>query len=53
MTLLRHVDKRKKDILILSESPSQELDNTRLTAEKEYAINFSKQQKTLVCIIIA
>ena len=31
-----HVDNRKKDILILSERPAQELDDTTLTAEKQY-----------------
>ena len=29
-----HVDNKKKDILILGEGPTQELDDTTLTAEK-------------------
>ena len=36
-----HVDNKKKDILILGESPTQGLDNTTLTSEKKYSINFS------------
>ena len=37
----------KKDILILVKGPTQGLDNTALTTEKDYAINFSDQQKKL------
>ena len=33
----------KKDILILVKGPSQGLDDTTLTAEKEYSINFNEQ----------
>ena len=40
-----HVDNREKDIVIFGKCPSQGLDNTTTTAEKEYAINFSEQQK--------
>ena len=36
-----HVDNKKKDILILGEGPTQELDDITLTAEKKYSINFS------------
>ena len=35
----------KKEILIIGEGPMQGLDKTTLTAEKEYAISFSDQQK--------
>ena len=35
----------KKDILILVKGPSQGLDDTTLTAEKEYSINFNEQHK--------
>ena len=35
-----HIDHRKKDILILDEGPTQGLDGTTLTAEKNYLINF-------------
>ena len=45
-----HIYNRKKDILILDKSPTQWLDDTTLTAEKEHAINFREQQKKL-CII--
>ena len=37
---------RKKDILILGKGPTQELDDTKLTVEKEYAINFGEEHKT-------
>ena len=39
------VDNRKKNILILRKGPVQGLDDTRLTAEKEHAINFTEQHK--------
>ena len=32
----------KKDILILGEGPTQGLDDTTLTAEKKYSMNFTK-----------
>ena len=35
----------EKDILILGKSPTQELDDTASTVEKEYAVNFSEQRK--------
>ena len=40
-----HVNNRKKDILIFGKGPRKRLDDTKLIAEKEYAIYFSKQQK--------
>ena len=48
-----HTD-NKKEILILGKSPKNGLDDTWLTAEKEYAITFTEQQKKfcLVCIIM-
>ena len=39
------VDHRKKNILILRKGPVEGLDDTRLTAEKEHAINFTEQHK--------
>ena len=36
---------KNKDILILGNRPTQELDNTTLTAKVEYFINFSKPQR--------
>ena len=49
-----HVDKKKKDISILDENPTQWLDNTTLTAEKKYPINFTSNINIffLVCIIM-
>ena len=44
-----NIDNKNKDILILDERPTQELDDTRLTAEDKYHINFS-QQKKKICI---
>ena len=40
-----HIDNKKKAILILGKGPADGLDNTALTAEKEYLINFTEQQK--------
>ena len=40
-----HVDNKKKDILILGEGPTQELDSTKLTAEKMYSTNFIEISK--------
>ena len=37
-----HVDNKKKEIIILGEGPTQGLDDTTLTAEKKYSINFTK-----------
>ena len=39
-----HIDNKRKDILILGKGPTQGLDYTKLTAEKEYSINFTEQQ---------
>ena len=33
---------RKKDILIFGKGPTQRLDNTNLTEEAEYSINYSR-----------
>ena len=40
-----HIDNKKKDILTPGKGPTQGLDNTPLTAEKEYFTNFTEQQK--------
>ena len=38
-----HIDNRKEDVFwILSKGPTQGLDDTRLTAEAQYSINFSR-----------
>ena len=45
MSSLVHIYNRNKDILILSEGPTQELDDTTLTAEAIYPINFTQPNK--------
>ena len=45
MSSFAYVDNKKKDILILSEGPTQELDDTTLTEEKNYSINFTEHNK--------
>ena len=42
MNLSVHVDNKKKDILVLGEGPTQGLDNTTITAEVKYPINFTE-----------
>ena len=37
-----HIDNKGKDILILGEGPAQGLDDTTLTTEAKYSINFSR-----------
>ena len=40
-----HIDNKKKDALILGKGPTNVLNDTMLTAEKEYFINFTEHQK--------
>ena len=40
-----HVNNKKKDILILTKGSTQGLDDTTLTAEKLYSINFTENNK--------
>ena len=40
-----HSDSKKKDTLIFGKSATQELDDTTLTAEAEYLINYSRSNK--------
>ena len=40
-----HIDNKNKDISILGEGPTQGLDDTTLTAEDIYPINFTKLNK--------
>ena len=43
-----HIDNnKKKDILILGKISMDGLDETMLSAEKEYSINFTEQQKKI------
>ena len=43
-----HIDNKNKDILILGEEPTQGLDDTTLTAEAKYPINFTQSGKRFV-----
>ena len=40
-----HFDKKEKDILIPGEGPTQWLDDTTLTAQVKYGINFTQSRK--------
>ena len=48
MSLFVHIDNKNKDILILGEGPTQRLDDTTLTAEAKYPINFAQPNKRFV-----
>ena len=48
MSSSAHVDNEGKDILILGERPTQGLDDTTLTAEAKYPINFIQSVKRFV-----
>ena len=39
------VNNKRKDILILHEGPTQALDDTTLTAEAKYSINYKQSEK--------
>ena len=43
-----HLDNKNKGILILGEGPTQGLDDTTLTAEAKYHINFTQSGKRFV-----
>ena len=47
-----HIDDKKKDILILGIGPTDGLDDTTLTAEKEHSMNF-KINFVEVCLLMA
>ena len=42
-----HIDNKNKDILILGEGPTQISDDTTLTAEAKYPINFMQPRNRL------
>ena len=48
MSSYMDVDSKGKDILILGEGPTQGLDDTTLTAEAKYLINFTQSEKRFV-----
>ena len=43
-----HINGRNKNILVLSKGPTQGLDNSTITAETKYPINFTKSKKRFV-----
>ena len=43
------IDNKKKDVLVLGEGLTQGLDDTTITAEAKYSINFSRSQRK-VCL---
>ena len=43
-----YVNNKKEDILILGQSPTQGLEDTTLTAEKMYSINFTATRKNVL-----
>ena len=43
-----HIDNKNKDTIILGEEPTQWLDDTTLTAEVKYPINFTQPRKRFV-----
>ena len=45
MDLSVHIYNKNKDSLILGEGPAQGLDNTTVTADSEYPINFTQSGK--------
>ena len=40
-----HIDNKNKDVLILGKGPPQGVDDTTLTAEAKYPINFTQPRK--------
>ena len=48
MSLSVYIDNKGKDILILGEGPTQGLDDTTLTADAIYPINFTQRNKRFV-----
>ena len=44
-----HIDGRNKNILSLGEWPTQDLENTTITAEAKYSINVTKSGKKDLC----
>ena len=41
-----HIDNKKKDTLILGKGLTEGLDDTTLTAQSQYSINFSRSNRT-------
>ena len=45
MSFSVHINNKERDILTLCEGPTQGLDNTTLTVEKKYSINFTASER--------
>ena len=43
-----HVDNKDKNVLVLGEDPTQEVDDTTLTTEAKYSVNFTQSGKKIV-----
>ena len=43
-----HVDNKEKDVLILGDGPTQGFDDSSLTAETKYPINFTDSNRKTV-----
>ena len=52
MSSFVHIDNKGKDILTLCEGPIQRLDDTTLTAEVKYPINFTQPRKRFVLSLL-
>ena len=48
MSSFVHIDNKNKSFLILGEGPTQVLEDTTLTAEAKYPINFTQSGKRFV-----
>ena len=48
MSSSKYIDNKRKYILILGEEPTQELDDTTITAEAKYPINFTQSGRRFV-----
>ena len=48
MRLYVHIDNKYKSILVLVEGPTQRLNDTTLTPEAKYSINFTQSGKRFV-----
>ena len=51
MTSFVYTNNKNKDILILGDGPTQKLDDTTLTTEAKYPINFAQLRKRFVLIL--
>ena len=45
MSFSVHIDNKRKDIFTLGISPTQGLDDTTLTADAQYSVNFSRSNR--------